>query len=157
MDIMTRLPRTTRGFDAIAIFVEAQTQYVRIVPINKAVNGTQFATIFHDTIFRHYGIPKSLVSNKNVKFTTDLWKEFTTLIGTNINLMTTFEPEQGEQTHFMEHVIRHLRSFLTPYNSDWYKYLLIAEFALYTHESLLHPIHYFTTNMHTYRTQLSHH
>jgi hypothetical protein len=64
MDIVTRLPRTTRGFDAIAIFVEAQTHYVRIVPINKAVNGTQFATIFHDTIFRHYGIPKVFISNK---------------------------------------------------------------------------------------------
>jgi hypothetical protein len=32
-NIMTRLPRTTRGFDAIAIFVEAQTHYVHIVPI----------------------------------------------------------------------------------------------------------------------------
>ena len=64
VDIMTRLPRSTRGFDAIAIFVEAQTHYVRIVPINKSVNDTQFATIFHDTIFRHYGIPKVFISNK---------------------------------------------------------------------------------------------
>jgi hypothetical protein len=51
MDFMTRLPRTTKGFDGIAVFVEAETQYVRIVPINKANNGTQFATVFHDTIF----------------------------------------------------------------------------------------------------------
>jgi hypothetical protein len=72
MDIMTRLPRTTKGFDVIAILVEAQTQYVRIVPINKAINGTQFATVFHDAIFRYYGIPKSFISKKDEKFTTDL-------------------------------------------------------------------------------------
>jgi hypothetical protein len=137
MDIMTRLPCTTRGFDAITILVKAQTHYVRIVPINKPVNGTQFATIFHGTISRHYGIPKSFISNKNVKFTTDLWKEFTTLIGTKINLMTTFEPQQSEQTHFMGQVIKYLHNSLTPYNTEWYKYLLIAEFALNTHESAL--------------------
>jgi hypothetical protein len=74
---------------------------------------------------------------KNVKFTTDLWTEFTTLIGTNINLMTTFQPQQGEQTHFMGQAIKYLRSFLTPYNSVWYKYLLIAEFTLNTQESPL--------------------
>ena len=71
-----------------------------------------------------------------MKFTTDLWKEFTTLIGTNINFMTTFEPQQGENTPFMEQVIKYLRNVLAPYNSDWNKYILIAEFALNTHESI---------------------
>jgi hypothetical protein len=118
MDFMTRLPRTTRGFDAIAIFIEAQTHYVRIVPINKSVSGTQFATIFHDTIFRHYGIPESLISNKNIKFTTDLWKELVTLIGTKTNLTTTFQPQPNEHSEFMGHVISYLRTFLTHHNGD---------------------------------------
>jgi hypothetical protein len=122
MDIMTRLPRTTSGFDAIAIFINAQTHYVRIVPIKKAVSGTQFSAIFHDTIFRHYGIPKSL-SNRNTNCMTDLWKEFVTLIGTKINLTTTFEPQQTEQSEFMGHVISYLRSFLTQHNGDWDKYV----------------------------------
>jgi hypothetical protein len=51
--------------------------------------------------------------------------------------MTTFEPQQGDHTPFMEQVIKYLRSFLAPYNSDWNKYILIAEFALNTHESSL--------------------
>jgi hypothetical protein len=46
LDFMTQLPRTTRGFDAITIFIEAQTRYLRIVPIKKSVSGMQFATIF---------------------------------------------------------------------------------------------------------------
>jgi hypothetical protein len=82
--------------------------------------------------YQNYSFP-----TKNVKFTTDLWKEFTTLIGTKINLMTTFDPQQGKQTHFMGQVIKYLRSLLTPCNSDWYKYHLIAEFALNTYESAL--------------------
>jgi hypothetical protein len=86
-----------------------------------------------------------------VKFTTDLWKEFTTIIGTNVNLMTTFEVQQGEQTQFMEQVINYLRRFIAPYNSDWYKYILIAEFALNTHESSFeHTPYSLLYNRHAY-------
>jgi hypothetical protein len=49
--------------------------------------------------------------------------------------MTTFEPQQIEQSEFMGQVITYLRNFLTPHNSDWDKYLIVAEFALNTHES----------------------
>jgi hypothetical protein len=49
--------------------------------------------------------------------------------------MTTFEPQKTEQSEFMGQVITYLRNFLTPHNSDWDKYLTIAEFALNTHES----------------------
>jgi hypothetical protein len=77
----------------------------------------------------------TFISNKNANFTKDLWKEFTTLIGTKVNLMTIFEPQQGEESQVMGKFIKYLRSFLTPHNSDWDKYLIIAEFVLNTHES----------------------
>jgi hypothetical protein len=74
---MVKLPLSIKGnYDAVAIFVETISKYVRIVPIPKAINGTQFATVFHDTVIRHYGIPKTFLTAKSVAFTTDLWTEF---------------------------------------------------------------------------------
>jgi hypothetical protein len=74
---MVKLPLSIKdNYDAVAIFVKTISKYVRIVPIPKAINGTQFATVFHDTMFRHYGMPKTLLTAKNVTFTTDLWTEF---------------------------------------------------------------------------------
>jgi hypothetical protein len=88
---MVKLPHSIKGNnDAVAIFIKTISQYICIVPIPKAINGTQFATVVHDTIFRHYGIPKTLLTVKSVTFTTDLWTEFVKTIGTNLNLVTTY-------------------------------------------------------------------
>ena len=65
---MAKLPLSITGnYDAVAIFVETISKYVRIVPIPKVISGTQFSTVFHDTIFRHYGIPKTLLTTKSIK------------------------------------------------------------------------------------------
>jgi hypothetical protein len=60
---------------------------------------------------------------------------FLHLLGTKTNLMTTFEPQQIEQSEFMGQVITSLRSFMTPHHSDWDKYMINAEFSLNIHES----------------------
>jgi hypothetical protein len=62
LDFMVRLPRTQQGEDTIAVFVDRLSKYVRIIPTKTDITAIKFATVFQDTIFRHYGIPKSLVS-----------------------------------------------------------------------------------------------
>jgi hypothetical protein len=106
LDLMVKLPLSIKGnYDAVAIFVETSTKYVRIVPIPKTISGTQFATVFHDTIFRHYGIPKTLLTAKSVAFTTDLWDEFVKSIRKNLNLVTTFQSKSTTQTEYVDHII----------------------------------------------------
>jgi hypothetical protein len=128
---MVKLPLSIKGnYNAVAIFVETTLRYVRIVPIPKAISGTQFATVFHDTIFRHYGIPKTLLTAKSVAFTTDLWTEFVKSIGTNLNLVTTFQSKSTTQTEYVDHIITYLRQFLTPFHKTWDTKLSIAELAI---------------------------
>jgi hypothetical protein len=130
---MVKLPLSIKeNYDALAIFVETISKYVRIVLIPKAISGTQFATVFHDTIFRHYGIPKTLLTAKSAAFTTDLWTEFVKSIGTNLNLVTTFQSKSTTQTEYVDHIITYLHRFLTPFHKTWDTKLSIAEFAINT-------------------------
>jgi hypothetical protein len=131
LDFMVKLPLSIKGnYDAVAIFVETISNYVRIVPIPKEINGTQFATVFHDTIFRHYGIPQTLLTAKSVTFTTDLWTEFVKTIGTNLNLVTTLHSQPTAQSEYVGHIITYLCRFLTPHHKTWDTKLSIAEFAI---------------------------
>jgi hypothetical protein len=57
LDFMVRLPRTQRGEDAIAVFVDRLSKYVRIIPTKTDITAIQFANVFQETNFRHYGIP----------------------------------------------------------------------------------------------------
>jgi hypothetical protein len=74
--------------------------------------------VFHDTIFRHYGIPKTLLTAKSVTFTTDLWTEFVKTIDTNLNLVTTFQSQPAAQTEYVGHIITYLHRFLTPHHKN---------------------------------------
>ena len=131
LDFMVNLPVTQQnGYDAIAIFVETISKYVRLVPIQKSITGTKFATVFHDTIFRHYGIPKTLLTAKSARFTTDMWSEFVRTLGTNLNLVTTFQTQNTTQTEFVSHLITYLRRFLTSHHKQWDTKLTNAEFAV---------------------------
>jgi hypothetical protein len=71
LDFMVRPPRTQRGEDAIAVFVDRLSKYVHIIPTKTDITAIQFANVFQDTIFRHYGIPTSLVSDRDSKFTSE--------------------------------------------------------------------------------------
>jgi hypothetical protein len=70
---MTALPKTARGHDAIAVFVDRLSKYVNIIPTKMTITAIQFATIFRDNIFRLQGMPISLISDCNPRFTSDFW------------------------------------------------------------------------------------
>jgi hypothetical protein len=71
VDFMVRLERTRRGYDATAVFVDRLSKYVRIIPTKTGMSAIQFANVFQDTLFKHHGIPKSLVSDRDSKFTSN--------------------------------------------------------------------------------------
>jgi hypothetical protein len=133
---MVRLPRTQRGEDAIAVFVDRLSKYVRIIPTKTDITATQFANVFQDTNFRHYGIPKSLMSDRDSKFTSEFWKNLFQILGTKLNMSTSYHPQTDGQTEIMSrHIIASLRHYIAPLGKDWAKHLANAEFALNNHTS----------------------
>jgi hypothetical protein len=133
---MVRLPRTRRGYDAIAVFVDRLSKYVRTIPTKTDMSAIQFANVFQDTIFKHHGIPKTLVSDLDSKFTSEFWKVLFKTLGTKLNMSSSYHPQTDRQTEIMNrHIIAYLRHFIAPLGKDWAKHLVNAEFALNNHTS----------------------
>ena len=62
MDLITQLPKTRQGHDAIAVFVDRLTKMTHFVPTKTSVTATQLAHIFFDEVYKHHGMPKVIVS-----------------------------------------------------------------------------------------------
>jgi hypothetical protein len=56
------------------------------------------AGIFMNEIFRLHGIPKMVISDRDVKFTSNFWKELYAVLGTNLNLNTSYHPQMDRKT-----------------------------------------------------------
>jgi hypothetical protein len=130
MDLITQLPKSHRGSDAIVVFVDKLTKMVHFVPTKTTVTAPQLAEIFWNTVVRHHGLPSSLVSDRDPRFIGHFWRALWKCLGTQLTMSTAFHPQTDGQT---ERANRTLEEMIRPYVSfqqkDWDEHLVAAEIA----------------------------
>ncbi len=136
MDFITQLPKASGPipYDAIVVFVDRLTKMVRIAPTTSDVSAKGTAQLLFDHVFRHHGVPKSLITDRGSVFTSQVFKEFTTLVGTQHKLSTAYHPQSDGQT---ERTNQTLETMLRHYvggreHGEWHTCLAAAEFAINT-------------------------
>jgi hypothetical protein len=76
------------------------------------------------------------VSDKDSKFTSEFWKSLFQILGTKLNMSTSYHPQTDGQTEIMnKHIIAYLRHYIAPLGKDRAKHLANAEFTLNGHTS----------------------
>jgi transposase InsO family protein len=63
------------------------------------------ADIFMKEVARLHGIPKTIVSDRDPKFTSKFWKGLFKGFGTNMNFSTAYHPKSDGQTERVNRVI----------------------------------------------------
>ena len=74
MDFITGLPMTWRQHDSIMVVVEKLTKAAHFIPVKSTHKTDDIAKIFMKDIFKLHGFPKAIVSDRDVKFTSNFWK-----------------------------------------------------------------------------------
>ena len=77
-----------------------------------------------------HGIPKSMVFDRDSKFTSKLWKGLFKGFKTNLNFSTTYHPESDGQIERLNQVIEDMiRIYVMDKPSKWEDYLHLVEFS----------------------------
>jgi transposase InsO family protein len=88
------------------------------------------AIIFAREVWRHHGLPTDIISDRDSRFTSEVWKEFLRLSGIRPRMSTAFHPQTDGQTERLNQTIEaYLRSFVNNEQNDWVSLLPMAEFA----------------------------
>ena len=131
MDLITKLPTTPRGHTAIIVFVDRLTKMVHFVPSHDGIGTREYAELFMREIFRRHGLPESIVSDRDPRFTSAFFKEICRQLGIKQSMSTAFHPQSDGQTERTNRTLEEmLRHYVDPTQDDWDLKLPCAEFAV---------------------------
>jgi hypothetical protein len=74
MEFITKLPRTNKQHDYIMVVVDKLTNADHFIPIKLTYKATNTVDVYMREIARLHGIPKTIVSDRDPKFTSKFWK-----------------------------------------------------------------------------------
>jgi hypothetical protein len=93
MDFITGLPRTRNMHDSIMVVVEKLTKSAHLIPLKTTHKETNVVEIFLKEVACLHRIPKTIVSDRDPKFTSNFWKGMFKGFGTNLNFSTVYHLE----------------------------------------------------------------
>ena len=73
MDFVGGLPTTRKGHDYLFVVVDKFIEMYILMPCRKTIKGQEETNIFFEQIWVHFEIPRSIISNRDIKFINDFW------------------------------------------------------------------------------------
>jgi hypothetical protein len=131
MDLITQLPLTSTGFDAIAVFVDKLSKMTHIEPCKTNIDAVEFAHLLVRAVIRLHGVPRKIISDRGSIFMGTFLNEVALRWGFRLASSTAFHPQTDGQTERMNRVVEDMiRHYVGPYHDDWDHYLPMVEFAI---------------------------
>ncbi|KAJ9522418.1 hypothetical protein QJQ45_008294 [Haematococcus lacustris] len=131
MDLVTKLPAGTHGYDAICVIVDRLSKMVHFVPCKESMNAMTFARLFVNNVFKLHGLPAEVLTDRGAHFNNKFWHAVKKLLGMKTNMSTAYRPQSDGQTERYNRVLEEmLRHYISPTQADWPDHLALAEFAV---------------------------
>lgn len=130
IDFVGPFARTARGKDFVMIIIDRFSRRVWYEPCKQTVTGKQAADILFERVVRHQGLPNTIVSDRDPRFKSHIWKGIWKRCGTKLAMTVAFKAqanglaENGGRT--MQDM---LRTFVNEARTDWDMKLPALEIA----------------------------
>nr|GEW55994.1 putative reverse transcriptase domain-containing protein [Tanacetum cinerariifolium] len=98
MDFITKLPKSSQGFDTIWVIVDRLTNSAHFLPIRENDPLDKLARLYLNRILARHRIPVSIIYDRDGRLTSNFWRSFQKALGTDISMSTAYHPETDGQS-----------------------------------------------------------
>ena len=92
MDFVVGLPRSQQGHDAIWVIVDRLTKTAHFVAYIISYSVERLSRLYIQHIVHFHGVPVTIVSDRDSRFTAKFWRSLHAALGTSLNLSSAFHP-----------------------------------------------------------------
>src|SRR5882762_3610459 len=130
MDFIGPFPKL-KGYDYLWVVICRLTSMVHLTPMKTTIKASELASLYVKEIVCLHGLPDTIVSDRDSKFTSKFWSEVHRILGTKLLMSTTFHPQtDGASERVNRSVGQILQTVIRPDQSDWVDQLPMTEFAI---------------------------
>ena len=130
MDFVTGFPTTPNRKDAVWVVVDRLTKSAQFLPIRKGDGVDQIVRIYLDEIVHLHGVPTSIFSDRDPRFTSYFWQAFQRALRTRVNMSRSYHPQTDGQSERMIQTLEDmLRVVVLDWGDSWEKHLPLVEFS----------------------------
>jgi hypothetical protein len=105
--------------------------HIWLIPTFKSVTSLAAATNFMSSVFRDVGLPDTLVSDRDTRFTSEFWTALHAALGTSLIFGSPYHHNTNSRTERVNAVIADvLRCFVDGRQADWPSLIPLVEFAI---------------------------
>ncbi|GJY86196.1 putative reverse transcriptase domain-containing protein [Tanacetum coccineum] len=120
MDLVTKLPKSSSGYDTIWVVVDRLTKSAHFLPIREDYKTEKLTRIYINEIVARHGVPVSIISDHNGRFASHLWQALQKALGTKINMSTAYHPEtDGQSERTIQTLEDMLRACVMDFGGSW--------------------------------------
>ncbi|MCO5570430.1 hypothetical protein L7F22_024152 [Adiantum nelumboides] len=108
------------GHDGIWTIIDRFSKQAYFVPVKKTVKPDHLARLFVAQIFRLHGMPETIVSDRDPRFTSLFWKAIWENIGMRLQFSSSFHLQTDGQSEIANSVVLDLlKSYISDQKTQW--------------------------------------
>ncbi|TYK09566.1 ty3-gypsy retrotransposon protein [Cucumis melo var. makuwa] len=116
MDFITRLPKTLKGYTVIWVVVDRLTKSAHFVPGKSTYTASKWGQLYITEIVRLHGVPVSIISDRDTRFTSKFWKGLQLALGMRLDMLNQILEDM-------------LWACVLEFSGSWDSHLHLMEFA----------------------------
>jgi hypothetical protein len=129
MDLTMDLP-PVEGYSSILVVVDqGLLKGVILCPCAKMITWEGTATLLWDNLFKRFGLPDEIISDRDLRFAARTFQELLKLLNIKLNLTTAYHPQsEGATERINQEIEVYLSIYCTSHPEDWLHALSTLEF-----------------------------
>ena len=105
MHFVVGLSLTYHRHNPILVIVDKLTKSAHFILVRDTYDVTNVARVFVSEVIHLHEIPKKIISDRDSRFTSRFWTSLRSMLGTQLNLRTTYHPETDGKTERVNQVM----------------------------------------------------